>query len=156
MTKGVVCGVWLPTVRRREHPLPEAITHIPAPHAPPPPHLHPSIPPSLPYKDKTHRRQCKMSSSKNLPYKRDFAAGVYLCLKSRAPYLPPTCIHYTVYLFTQGRERWGGGRVEPQRRFNSSQSWVENTNMTDCIYTLQSINSEKHLKQSPFTGQFFR
>ncbi len=27
--------------------------------------------------------------------------------------------------------------------------------MTDCISTLQSINSEKHLQQSSFTGQFF-
>jgi hypothetical protein len=30
---------------------------------------------------------------------------------------------------------------------------VENTNMTDCITSLQ--NSDKHLPQSPFTGQFF-
>jgi hypothetical protein len=44
---------------------------------------------------------------------------------------------YTVYLFTQGR-----GKSEPERRLevNSSQRWVENTNMTDCI----SINSNKH------------
>jgi hypothetical protein len=33
----------------------------------------------------------------------------------------------------------GGKRVEPERRGkgNSSQSWVENTNMTDCISSLK-------------------
>ncbi len=36
---------------------------------------------------------------------------------------------------------------------NSSQSWVENTHMTDS--SAQSINSSKHLPQSPFTGKFF-
>jgi hypothetical protein len=37
---------------------------------------------------------------------------------------------------------------------NSSRSWVENTNMTDCTYH-QSINSDKRLPQSPFIGQYF-
>jgi hypothetical protein len=35
----------------------------------------------------------------------------------------------------------------------------KNTNMTECtqgIGYLQSINSGKHLPESPFTGQFFR
>jgi hypothetical protein len=36
---------------------------------------------------------------------------------------------------------------------NRSQSWVENTNMTD-LY-LQSVNSEKDLPQSHFTSSFF-
>ncbi len=38
-----------------------------------------------------------------------------------------------------------------------SQSWVENTNMTECtqeIGYLQSINSDKHLPQNLFTGKF--
>ncbi len=38
-----------------------------------------------------------------------------------------------------------------------SQSWVKNTNMTEFtqdIGYLQSINSDKHLPQGPFTGQF--
>jgi hypothetical protein len=39
-----------------------------------------------------------------------------------------------------------------------SQSWVENSNATE--YTqdtgyLQSVNSDKHKQDSPFTGQFF-
>jgi hypothetical protein len=47
-----------------------------------------------------------------------------------------------------------GGGVEPERMLEGQQlkSWVENTNMTDY---LQSINSEKHLPQSPFTGDAF-
>ncbi len=39
-----------------------------------------------------------------------------------------------------------------------SQSWLENTNMTECkqeIGYLKSNNSDKHLPQSPFTGKFF-
>ncbi len=34
------------------------------------------------------------------------------------------------------------------QRGNSSQSWVENTNMIDCM-------PDSHLPQSPFTGQSF-
>ncbi len=54
------------------------------------------------------------------------------------PHTPPsplyklyTCIHYTVYLFTQVR----GGELNQREgyRSNSSQSWVEITNITDCI-----------------------
>jgi hypothetical protein len=45
------------------------------------------------------------------------------------------------------RERERGNRGEYR-----SQRWVENTNMTECT---QSINSDKRLLQSPFTGQFF-
>ncbi len=44
-------------------------------------------------------------------------------------------------------------------RGNISQSWVENTNMTECtleIGYLPSINSDKHLSKSPITSLFFR
>ncbi len=60
-------------------------------------------------------------------------------------------------------ERRGVGKVEPERRGERhtgeyrSQSWVENTNIAACtqeIGYLQSINSNKHLPQSPFAGQF--
>jgi hypothetical protein len=72
---------------------------------------------------------------------RDFASGAYLS-ETQNPIPPPPhlaqCTLYTyigiVYLFTQGRPERGGG-VEPERG-NSSQSWVENTNMTDCNSSL--------------------
>ncbi len=83
------------------------------------------------------------------------------------PHTPPPpppltqCIRkYSIhYLFTQGREE--GGRVEPERRGNRreyrSQSRVENTNMTKCTQEISiiSINSNKHLPQSPFHANFF-
>jgi hypothetical protein len=43
---------------------------------------------------------------------------------------------YTVYLFTQGRGGWGELNKSEGKRGNSSQSWVENTNMTDFIACL--------------------
>ncbi len=67
----------------------------------------------------------------------DFAEGVYLHLiePPPPPYepIPLHTVHvYTVYFFTQGR---GEGVQMNQRNLegNSSQSWVENTTMTDCI-----------------------
>jgi hypothetical protein len=58
----------------------------------------------------------------------------------------------------------GGGGVlnynqREGERGNRSQSWVENTNMTECtqeIGYLRSIISDKHLPQSRYTDQFFR
>ncbi len=54
-----------------------------------------------------------MSSSKKIDLERDFAAGVFICLRPRIPYSPtPHPLHtvyvYTVYLFTQGM---GKGRL---------------------------------------------
>jgi hypothetical protein len=99
---------------------------------------------------------------------------VYICQRPRTSYPPPpplhtvryTCIQYTApYLHKEG----GGGeegKIEPQRRVDgqqgrvpyTSQSWVENTNMTECtqeIDYLQSTNSDKNTPQSLFKGQFF-
>jgi hypothetical protein len=78
--------------------------------------------------------------------------------KTSYTHTPPPPLTHSILIHT-GK----GGRVEPKRRGNRgeyrSQSWVENTNMTECtqeIGCLQSINSDKHLPQSPLTGQFFR
>ncbi len=64
--------------------------------------------------------------------------------------IPPlthcTVYVYTVYLFTQGRGEGGGG--EPERR-------LEGQYFHDWLYH-SSINSDKHLPQSPFTGQLFK
>ncbi len=61
----------------------------------------------------------------------DFAAGVYLSrVWGIESHTPPPLLH-TVYLFTQGREGAGGELNKREGvRGNSSQSWVENTNMT--------------------------
>jgi hypothetical protein len=53
---------------------------------------------------------------------RDFAVGIYL--SEAQNHIP-----------TQGRGE--GARVEPEGRWgNSSQNWVDSTNMTDCISSL--------------------
>jgi hypothetical protein len=59
----------------------------------------------------------------------------------------------------------GGGELNQRagergnRGEHRLQSWVENTNMTECtqkIGYLQSINSDKHLPQNPLTSSFCR
>ncbi len=79
-----------------------------------------------------------MSSSKKIYMWRDFAAGVYL---------------------SEATSRKGGGeegRDEPEKRLERQQftKWGRKF-QHDWLY-LKSINSDKHLSQSPFTGQFFR
>ncbi len=72
-----------------------------------------------------------MSSSKKFHLLRDFAAGV--CLRPE----PHTTVYvYTVYLFTQGRGEGGELNQREGKMGNISQSWVENTYMTDCISSL--------------------
>ncbi len=71
----------------------------------------------------SYRSQCKMSSSKKIDLSGDFATSVYLSeAQNPIPYILFTCIQYT-YSHREG----GGGEGQ------QSQSWVENTNMTDCI-----------------------
>ncbi len=81
-----------------------------------------------------------MSSSNKIYLYRDFTASVYWGpLPSYDPIPLPlhTVYVYTVYLFTQGRGEGGVGS-EPERRSEGQQfkSWVENTNMTNCISSL--------------------
>ncbi len=72
-------------------------------------------------------------------------------VSNRTPYHP--LLSHSILIHTR---KGGGGELNKREgeRGNSSQSWVENTNMTewtqDCY--LQSINSDKHLQQSPSTG----
>jgi hypothetical protein len=67
--------------------------------------------------------------------------------------IPPSPLH-TIYVFTVYNIHTGKGGELNQRegwRGNSSQSWVENTNMTVYISILQSITSDKHLQQRCIT-----
>ncbi len=64
----------------------------------------------------------------------------FICLRPRTPYPPTYTLYgilvYSIFIHT-GKGR-GRGRDLNQRegeRGNSSQSWVENTNMTACIST---------------------
>jgi hypothetical protein len=77
-----------------------------------------------------------MSSSKKIDFWRDFAAVVYLS-EAQDP-IPPlhTVYMYAVYLFTQGTGEGGELNQREGERGNGSQSWVENTNMIDCISSL--------------------
>ncbi len=72
-----------------------------------------------PWKNKTHRRQCKMSSSKKWTCKKDFA-GRCLSVLGLEPHTssPLHIVHihvYTYYTYSH-RERGEGGTVEPERR----------------------------------------
>jgi hypothetical protein len=70
-------------------------------------------------------------------YKGSLKAGVYPSETQNPLPRPPNTMYVyvsTVYLFTQGRR--GELNHREGQRGNSSQSWVENTNMTDCISSL--------------------
>ncbi len=64
---------------------------------------------------------------------------------------PPPSHTLSVYTLIRGRGR--GERVEPERRLEFTK--LARKYQHDWLY-LQSINSDKHLPQSSFTGLFFR
>ncbi len=89
---------------------------------------------------------------------------VFICLKP--PYLsevpsplwphpPPPYILYTCMLCTYSHREGGRGGDEPERRLEGQQfTKLGRKYQHDWLY-LQSINSDKHLPQSPCTGNFF-
>jgi hypothetical protein len=80
---------------------------------------------------------------------RDFAAGVYLSEAQNLispPYALDTCIH---------KGKGGGVRVEPERRREGQQFTKLGRKYQHDLLYLQSINFDKHLPQSPITGQFY-
>jgi hypothetical protein len=105
-----------------------------------------------------------MSSSKIFTCKGTLRR-VFFCLRPipLPPPPPPThCI--SVYSILIHKGKGGGGELNQREgeRVNrgeyTSQSWVENTNKTECLQEigyLQSINSDKHLPRSSFTRQTF-
>jgi hypothetical protein len=75
-------------------------------------------------------------------------------VSNRTPYPHPThCIHIQSILIHTGKVGRRGELIKREwKRCNRgeyrSQSWVENTNLTECMQEigyLKSINSEKHL-----------
>ncbi len=103
-------------------------------------------------KEKTHRRQCKMSSSKKSPVEGLCGRCLYVWGPwNSTPHPSHTVYVHTVYLFTQKR----GGELKQREgyRGKSSQRWVEKY-QHDLLY-LQLINSDKHLPQSPLQVIFW-
>jgi hypothetical protein len=87
---------------------------------------------------------------KNWPVKELW--GRCLSVGGPEPHTPPPYTLYTSIQYTYSyRERGKGGELYQREgeMGNSSQSCVEKTNMTN-----QSINSDKHLPQSPLKGMF--
>jgi hypothetical protein len=86
---------------------------------------------------------------------------VFICLSPRTPYPPPLthCIRvYRIRIHT-------GNRGELNQREGVTREATDHkaelkipTNMTECRQEtgfLQSINSDKHRREAPITGQFF-
>ncbi len=74
----------------------------------------------------------------------------FICLRPRTSYPPHTlntCIQYT-YSLREG----GVGESEPERRLEGQQFTMMGRKCQHYWLCLQSINSEKHLPHSPFTG----
>ncbi len=79
----------------------------------------------------------------------------FICLRPRTPYLPPTYTLYTCIQYTYLHRVGGGGsRVEPERKGEGQQFTKLGRKYQQYWLYLQTINSEKYLPQSPFTGQF--
>ncbi len=57
-------------------------------------------------------------------------------LQNNSTPLPPPPVQYILYFDFGKGGRGGGGETERRFEGNSSHSWVENTNRTDCIFSL--------------------
>jgi hypothetical protein len=82
-----------------------------------------------------------MSSSKKSTYKGTLRQ-MSICLRSRTPYTSPPPSHcIRVYKYSYSLREGGGGELNQREgeRGNSSQSWVENTYMTDSISNLKTL-----------------
>jgi hypothetical protein len=91
-----------------------------------------------------------MSLIQKIDLLRDFVAGVYLSVAQNPIPSLTHCIRVNSILIHTGK----GRGVEPERRLEGQQfTKLDRKYQHDRQY-LQSINTDKHLPQSPFTGQF--
>ncbi len=108
----------------------------------------------FPQKDKTHRRQPKCRLKSKLFTCKENLRLVYICPRPRTS-SPRT--HSILIPIGKGGMGGGGEReLNPREgeRGNSSQTWVENTNMTDCIFSLQTLINT--CRKFPLQVNFFR
>ncbi len=82
---------------------------------------------------------------------------VFICLS----YTPPPSKRYTLYSILHVLIHKGKGGEELNQSEGEMGQRIpklgENTNVSECTQEIgypQSINSDKHLPQSPYTGQF--
>ncbi len=93
----------------------------------------------------------KMSPPKKLTCKGTLRQ-VFICVRTGTPYpLTHSIRVYSILIYT-GK---GGGRNHAERLEGQQFTKLGRKYQLDWLY-LQSVNSEKHLPQSPFTSQFFR
>jgi hypothetical protein len=95
-----------------------------------------------------------MSSPKKLACKVTLRQ-VFICLMPRT--LPPPLTHcIRVYSIFIHKGKVGGGELNQREegRGNSSQSWIENTNITDCTSSLHTLINT--CRKVPLQVSFFR
>jgi hypothetical protein len=101
-----------------------------------------------------------MSSSKKMTCK-VILRQVFICMRPRTLYLPPYTLYAHIHLYsicTVLIQIVRGGGVESERRGEGQHRRVQIPKLGWkwlIVHKKLSINSDKHLPQSPFTGQFF-
>jgi hypothetical protein len=98
-----------------------------------------------------------MSSFEKMDLYMDFAGRCIYLSEAQKPYTPSHYTLYTcVYTLQYTYSHMEGGRGESWTRWLEGQQFTKlgRKYQQDWLY-LQSLNSDKHLTQSPFTGQLF-
>jgi hypothetical protein len=105
--------------------------------------------------------QCSLSGivctfKQSMHFQAEYALSGRACMHFQAEYAtPPPLTHCILVYIHTGKGGGGGGRGEQERWLGGQQfTKLGRKYQHDWLY-LQSINSDKHLTQSPFTGQFF-
>ncbi len=112
-------------------------------------------------KHKTHRRQCKMSSSKKLTCKGTLRQ-VFICVRPRTPYPSPHSHYSILYFFTTGkRGRKGGNWTRKEVRGATEESIEHKAGLkipawlNVRIRKILTVSLQIKTCRSPFTDKFF-